>query len=151
MLAGTAVQAMAQKKQGDADAQVAANNAVVAGYQRNDALQQGAYAAGDIEAAGRRVIGTARAAVGASGVDSNAGSVPNIFTASAINASTDAAKTQSNAARSAWGYTNEVQDSLAKSRMAKQAGYLGALGTGLGGIGSAASAYASSRTPMTAK
>jgi hypothetical protein len=140
-LVGTALSAYGQYRQGEVDEQVARNNAILARYQMRDAVQQGTYRAADIEGEGKRVIGAARAAVSTSGVDSSSGSAANLFTTSAVNAGIDAQRAKSQAARVAWGFANEEQDTLARSRMARQAGILGSVGTGLNGIGN----YAQSR------
>ena len=47
-----------------------------------------------------------------------------------------------NAARSAWGYANESQDALARARMIRRATFIQGLGSGLGGLASAAGIYA---------
>lgn len=141
--AGTAISAYSQYKSGKFAEAQANTNATVAGYQRADAIQRGTYQAGEVMQEGRRVASSARAALAASGVDSNTGSPSSTVTTSLVNAGVDAERVKSQAARQAWGFANEEQDLRAQARSARSAGILGSLGTGLSGIGTAAGTYRS--------
>lgn len=141
-LIGAGISAYGQAKAGEAQDQVARNNAMVAGWQRSDAIQRGQMEADAIRMEARTINAGAEAALGANNIESTTGSSANLFAVSSANAERDAALTRANAARRAWGLTNEAQDTVAQGRIAKRAGYLNALGTGLGGIGQAAGAYA---------
>lgn len=141
--AATGVGLYAQKRKNDAEEELANNNAVIAGYQRGAALQQGAYAARRTEIEGRHVAASALAATSVNGVDSSVGSPAAAITASGINAGIDASTIKANAARAAWGYEAQQQDILTQKRINKQAGYLGMLNTGISGLGSAVAGGAS--------
>ncbi len=136
--ASTGAQVAAQQQKAAYDEAVQKNNALVAKYKRADILQRGAAAAKQAEITGRRVAEDAYAQTGASGIDPTVGSAHNLLTASAINSGTDADTIRANAARQAWGLGNEEQDLLAGAANSKQAGFLGSLGTGIGGFGQAA-------------
>lgn len=141
-LVGSAVQMKKEQEAADYHSAVDRNNARVAGYQRDDAIQRGAYDARRTETAGNTITAAARAEIEGNGIDSTSGSAAAALTASRVNAAADATRIRANAAREAWGFGNEEQDLLATSRFRKESGYLGALGTGVSGIGSAAGAYA---------
>jgi hypothetical protein len=143
MVAGAAISAYSQHQQAESEAEVARNNAKLAGMQRSDALRRGTWAASEVMAEGRRKTASARTAIAANGIDSTTGSMADLLTASSINARIDADTVRANAVRAAWGFGNEADDHLARAHMAKRSGYLGALGTGLSGVGSAAGHYGS--------
>jgi hypothetical protein len=142
MIGATAIQAMAQYKQGQYDQKVALNNAQLAEYERRDVIARGASEAELITREGRDTASAARAAIAAGNVEGPA--VQSAVTQSLVNSALDAARVRSNAARRAWGYENEAQDLRGRAKQAKQAGILGAFGTGLSGGAQAYSAYKSS-------
>ena len=144
-LAGAAVGAVSKYRAGQFNAQVARNNAQLAEWQRSDALQRGAFAAGAVRARGSAAAAAARARMASSGVDPTVGSAANVLAGQQVAIEQDVAMVQANALREAWGYENQAQDYRARSRMAREAGILGAIGTGVGGVGSAISAYGSVR------
>lgn len=144
---GTAASVYSQYQKGKYDSEVASNNARIAGYHRADAKQQGALASGDIMAEANSTAASARAAVTANGVDPYSGSMADVIAGSGAIAAADSVRAKANAARAAWGFTNEQQDLGAQARMAKRAGYLGAFGAGVSGVGNAASIYAGSKGP----
>ncbi len=137
--ASSVMQGEAQKQQVDYQARVAANNALAARYERSAALQEGERAASAVERQGRRMGATARAQLSATDLNTEVGSVPNVFAVNAYNAAVDADVLRTNAARRALGFADESQDFLARRRMLREAGYVGTLGTGLQGLGSVAS------------
>lgn len=134
MIAGTALQAYSQYQKGKSEAAVADNNAVLVDRQGNDVLNRGEGQARKIEIAGEQIDASARtiqAAGNAVGV-----SVDNARIASSLNAAADAEVTRANAAREAWGYKAQAQDLRAQASATRKAGFLGSLGTVLGGAGS---------------
>lgn len=141
MLAGTAVGAAAQYRQGKFDQKVALNNATIADYQRRDVIQRGAADAARVEAEGRRFASDARTNIAAGNVEGTA--LDKAVLESSYNAALDAARLRANAARAAWGLKNEEDELRARARDAKEAGFLGAFGTSLSGGAQAASMYAS--------
>lgn len=141
--AGAAVQMAAQYRKGKFDAKIAENNAELARQQRNDVITRGAEEARGVEIEGRRTAAAAKTAVAASGV--SGGSMDDLVALSSANAAVDAATVRSNAVRAAWGFKAEEQEHKARARESREAGLLGALGTGLSGGGQAASTYASAK------
>ncbi len=139
--AGTALSAFGQIRSGQAAAESAKVNATLDRYAARDALVRGGMAAREAELAGRNASDEATVAMGKSGIEG--GVVDNVVTQAGLGAMEDAAMLRANAAREAWGYAQSAKDRLAQGKIAKQSGVLGALGTGLAGIGSAASAWGS--------
>jgi hypothetical protein len=114
-----ASQAAAQKKQADYQAQVDANNAKIAAWQRSDTLQRGEQEAQNQLRQQAQLIGTQRAALAANGVDVTEGSALDILATTRFLGAQDVAAIQSNAAREAWGYSNQQADSLNSSNFNK--------------------------------
>jgi hypothetical protein len=142
-LAGTALSAYGQYRQGQYEADVADNNARLMDYQRRDAIQRGEYDASDIEKQGMRESSEARAVNAAGNVEGKgvdvAADIPRYTSA------IDAARVRAQAAREAWGFENEAQDLRARAKAQRKAGILGAFGTTLSGAGNAMTQYAASR------
>jgi hypothetical protein len=145
VLVGAGLQAYAQYERGRMEAAALERNARLARYQEADAKQQGALEAGRLRAEGSAAASAARVAAAESGVDPYSGTVANVIASSGANASVAAARVKSNAARAQWGYAQEEANLREQARAAKRAGYLGAFGTGIGGAGSAAGTYATTR------
>lgn len=139
---GAGVKAYSDYRGGMYEAQVAKNNAKLAADQRLAALGEGANEAAAISAEGRATAASALTATVAGGVETTVGSPAGAITTSAINAARDAARAKTNAARQAWGFASEEQDLRSRARMIRQGSLLSAAGTGLSGVGQAASAYA---------
>lgn len=142
VVAGAAVQMYSQWRSAKAEQNAQEANAKMFGYQIVDATQQGAYEAKRIENEGRATGNAARAAINANGIDSSSGSAADIITTSAVNAAADAARVKANTARAVWGFKAEQSMAKSRARQAGSAGWLGALGAGLSGVGQAAGAYA---------
>lgn len=136
-LAMAGISAYQQNQAGKTEAEVARNNARLAGWQGTDAIQRGAHDARRVEIEGRRIGNDMRVGAGKNNIDSNSGSMANLITASNAAAGADADRLRSNAARAAWGYLGEEQDLLLRGRQARHAGYMGALGTAISGAGQA--------------
>lgn len=134
--AGAATSIYSQQKQAAFDAQVARNNATLAGYQRTDALAAGGEAASRIKVAGRQAASSAVAALAARGVDSTVGSGASVVAASQMNAAADAEMARVNALRQAWGFGQQQQDLLASARQRERSGVMGGVATGLGAVSS---------------
>ena len=139
--AGAVLGAAGQVRSGNIESRVMRNNAILADYQRNDAIQRGAYDARNIEIEGRRMAEGARTALAAGNVEG--GVVDNAILAASVGAAEDATRARANAARAAWGFGQEARDRRTQAKLTKTGSFLGAAGTLLGGAGSAASAYAS--------
>jgi hypothetical protein len=108
MAAGSAYssyqQAEAQKEAADYQAQVNANNAKVADWQANDALERGNQAVEDHMRKVAALKGTQTASMAARGLDLSAGTPLNILSDTDYFGQIDANTIKANAAREAWGY-----------------------------------------------
>lgn len=144
-LAGSAVQMKQQMDAADFESAVADNNANLAYYQATNARQRGAAEARDVGLEASKIEGQAKVAIESAGIDSTSGSAKNVIAASNMAAAKDQERIRAKAAMEAWGFRNEEQELRARGKMAKETGYLGALGTGLGGAGQAAGYYAQSK------
>lgn len=115
----TYAQADAQKKQAEYQAQVDANNAKIAAWQRSDALQRGEQEAENALRQQQLLLGQQRAALAANGVDVTEGSALDILATTRFLGAQEVASIQSNAAREAWGYDVQGNDALSSSNFEK--------------------------------
>lgn len=153
-LAGTAVgvagqlnSAKAAKEDAYYQAQVAANNAVIADQNANWTNQAGSVQEFNKGLQTRGIIGQEKATQGASGIDVNTGSAAKVRTATQELGQTDVATIASDTAKKAYGFKVQAQSDTAQGQLdiqkgqnASQAGQIGALGSFLSGISSTASA-----------
>lgn len=102
-----------------AQAQVAQNNALIAGWQAQDALVRGDRAAQTSRSKTRQLKGTQRAALAANGVDLGEGSALNILTDTDYFGAVDAGTIKDNAAREAWVLRNQATGYSAEAGMLK--------------------------------
>jgi hypothetical protein len=136
-IASGTVGAIGAVRQGNYEAELAKNNAQLLEFRRQDALTRGAQEAGRIRAEGSRLVGAQEAAIAASGVDPTVGSPAGILAGTEVATAIDAEIVKSNAVREAWGFDIQKQDVLQRGRLAKRAGLMTAVGTGLGAVGGA--------------
>jgi hypothetical protein len=142
---GAIQQGKAAKAQGNYQAQVAANNQVIAERAAQDALDRGKQAEAQQRLKGRQIIGAQRAALAANGVLVDEGTAGQITEDQAGINEVDALNTRVNAEREAYNYRlqganagNEGQLALIKGRNAEDAAFFNATGSILGGAGSVA-------------
>jgi len=112
-------QAKAQKQAGNYNAQVASNNATIALQQRSSALQQGDVAAQQAQLHQAQVLGAQRASLAANGIDLTQGSAQDLLTTTNLLGAADVNTIQSNAARTAWGYSVQNMNDNATSTLSK--------------------------------
>lgn len=127
-----------QNKAGKANQQIAENNARLA---RDDAAA--AQAQGDRESEQalwrqRAMIGQQRAAAAANGLDIGFGTPAEIMGETAMFGEIEQQAIRANAARQAWGFNSQATNYQNQGRQERWAGRTGAVGTVLGGLGSAA-------------
>lgn len=130
---GTGFSAVAQDQAMRSELGRLERNREFAQRQRNDVIQRGEYDAARVEQAGNRVAESARAALGASGVSTTAGTVPGLFDASRANAAADAARVRANARRAAWGFEVEREDMLQQKLDVVESTILGQAGNAIQG------------------
>lgn len=133
--AGTGAQIAAQKRSASHQAAVQRNNAQLAGYERESAVQQSAAAAARAQQQGRRVASTARVTLGKAGVDYTTGTPADEIAEIQATSELDRARLRARAVRSAWAFDTEIDSRKSQARESERAGVLGALGSGLSGLG----------------
>ena len=97
---------------------VDANNAKLALVSRSSTLQAGAAAAMQSETQAAQVFGAQRAALASNGVTLGSGSAVDLLATTRFLNQADVNTIQSNAAKSAWGYSVNAQSSQASSELA---------------------------------
>ncbi len=143
-------QASAQKKAANYQAQVEANNAKIAAWQRTDAINRGEVEAQKSMRERSQLIGKQRAALAANGVDLNQGSALDLLASTEFLGQEEVNTIQSNAAREAWGYQIQGQNYSNNSSFERwkasnaNPGKAGAM-AGASSLLSSASSYASSK------
>ena len=140
----------AQQKSAEFNAEVQANNAKIAAQQRSAALQQGQQQAQQAEMQQAQLHAQQVAAISANGVDLNSGSATDLLATTKFLGNQDVATIQNNAARQAWGYSidsqNSSNQSLLNSWQASRSDPTTAgVMSGVGSLLSSASSYAGSR------
>ena len=145
---GTMEAGQAQSEAAAYQAQVARNNAAIAQQNAGLQVQSGEVQASNQAMATRGAVGTTKAGQAASGVDVNSGSFVGVRSSESEFGALDALTLRSNAARQAYNYEATATSENAKaglygfeSTQASQAAPISALGTFIGGAGSAAGNY----------
>lgn len=126
MAAGTGAQAAGAQQAAKAqktsllyDAQVSDNNAQLAEWQAQDAVQQGGVQEQAIHMQAAAVKGSQRAAMAANGLDLTEGTPREVLTSTDYLAKVDANTAHDNALRAAWGYRTQgagYKDAAANAR-----------------------------------
>jgi hypothetical protein len=154
-IAGSIMQAYGQYEQGQAasadahyQAQVAANNAVIAQQNATWAAAEGESQAGAVDLATRANVGAIKAAQAGNNISVNSGSAKAVQGSAATLGKLDALTTMSNAARAAYGFETQQMGFTAESELqateasqAKEAGEIGMMSSLLSGASSAANRY----------
>jgi hypothetical protein len=159
-LVGAGVSAYSSYESGQAQsaaaayqAQVAANNAIIAQRNARTDIQAGEAAATNQGLKTRAQVGQEKAAQGASGIDPNTGSAPLVRNGTQELGMLDAMTIRSNAAQKAYAQQVQATSDTAQSQLdtmestqAAEAGELGGLGTLLGGVSTVGKNYAAWQT-----
>jgi len=129
--AGAGFSASANRQAGKAQAALANYNAQVAEIQAEDAIDRGRIAENQQRINTRRMIGAQRAALAAQGIDINDAdsSAVDVQADTAYLGELDALTIRANAAREAWGYRVQAQDSRTRGAIAEAEGKNKAIGT----------------------
>ena len=112
-------QADASKKAANYQAQVKANNAKIAEYQRSSAIQQGEVDAQNSMRQQAQTLSAQRAALASNGVDLTEGSSQDLLATTKFLGAADVNTIQSNAARQAWGYDVQGMNASAAGQLDK--------------------------------
>lgn len=144
-IGGSLLQAQGQKQSAAFESDMMQQNA---GFKRQTA--QEILNAGDTSADWQRVrtgqaVGTQRSVQAANGIDVNSGSAAQIQDDTAMLGELDALTIQNNAAREAYGYRVQARQDLLNASQTVQNGKTAAMGSILGGIGSAFGSFAGGR------
>jgi len=131
------------KAAADYNAQVEQNAAL-------DAQQRGAVAAVEHDQQTRQLIARQNAAMSAGGLDTASGTPLDILTGTAGMGKLDSLRILNNAQRTADGFQAQAGLDLYKGNAAGTAGYYGAAGTILGGVGNSITGYYGTRNAMAA-
>lgn len=129
----------AAKAQAEYQSDVERNNAIIAGYQREDALARGGEEANRVQREAERLRGSQVARLASNGLDISSGTPLAILEDAAYFGQVDANTVRNNAAREAWGYDVQQNNALSSADMYKTAAknQKPALAAGLSLLGSA--------------
>ena len=143
---GTASSASASQQSGAYQAQVAANNQVIANQNADLALFKGNQAEQQSRQRTAQMVGADRAGFGASGVDPNSGSAVRVQSDTARIGEMDAQTIADNAQRSAWGFQRQAEAFGAESQFDTARGEQGAMASLIGGGADFAAKWTKYRT-----
>lgn len=131
-VAGAATSAVGAVKQGNAAKKQNDFNAGIADAQATDALARGREDEDRFRTEARRIRGSQRSALAASGVEVDSGSALDVQADAASLGELDALTIRHNAEREAWGFRVDAENSRQQGRNAQSAGRMQALGTTIG-------------------
>lgn len=129
MAAAGAMSAYSQQQTGKFNNAMAEQNAKIQTQAAEDAAGRGAIEANAAKQNAAQVAGSQRAAMAAGGVDVGSGSALDLLSDTARGGELDALIARNNAARESYGLQVSAADSLARGRMARQQGNMGAVST----------------------
>lgn len=129
MGAAGGMQAYGQYQSGKFNNAMAEQNAKIQTQAAEDAAGRGAIEANAAKQNAAQVAGSQRAAMAAGGVDVGSGSALDLLSDTARGGELDALIARNNAARESYGLQVSAADSLARGRMARQQGNMGAVST----------------------
>lgn len=113
---GSYNQARGQQNALDYESAVASNNAKIADYQAQLAIQNGQTQEENQRLKTAAMFGTQRAGLAANGVDLGSGSANEVLATTSMMGERDALTIRDNAARQAWAYRNQAAGYLAESQ-----------------------------------
>lgn len=129
MAVAGAMSAYSQQQTGKFNNAMAEQNAKIQTQAAEDAAGRGAIEANAAKQNAAQVAGSQRAAMAAGGVDVGSGSSLDLLSDTARGGELDALIARNNAARESYGLQVSAADSLARGRMARQQGNMGAVST----------------------
>lgn len=146
-LVGTGLTVAAQHQNAQFSEAVANRNAAQADLAAQDAVARGQVAEDVQRSRVRAIMGTQRAQIGASGIQSDTGTAGNVLTQSAQLGEQDARTIRSNAFREAWGYRTQTQNFQLQGELAGVEGRNQVLGSLITGGARAYGIYADQNPP----
>lgn len=136
MAVGAIVSAKGKQSEGKAQSYLYKQNAQLAGYQAEAAIQEGERNVAEIQRARNQIIGEQRAHAGGSGLLVNQGSALDAQVDTAVLAEEDIMRARYNAKLAAWGYQVDQSSYKYQAKLAKKAGQQAAIGGLLSSAGS---------------
>lgn len=128
-MAGGLMSAYGQLQQGEYQAGIAKNNAIVQQQQAKDALQRGEQAELHQRIRSAQAVGRQRAQMGAAGVGLSSGSPSQVLQDTAKLGELDALTVRNNAQREAYGHNVEEMNFKSDAKFARMKGRYGAAST----------------------
>ncbi len=151
VLGAAAYQGYAQHEAGQAQEDIAKRNAKLLDRSAADALRRGDQEAIASRRRTKLLVGEQRAAAAAQGLDVNTGVAADLQEQARAFGEEDEATIRRNAFDEAWGIRTQARNQRAEGRYAARAGTNQAIGTGLGGLGSAYGYYQEGRSPRVGR
>ena len=142
-IAAAVVSAYSAYQQGQTAKKIANYNAKMAEYSAEDAVKRGSIEADQQRARARQLAAQQRAVMGASGVESDTGTLGNVLQQTATLGELDARQIEANAQREAWGMRSQANIARYEGAARAQAGALEGFGTLIGGAARAWGMYKS--------
>ncbi|MDY4297513.1 MULTISPECIES: hypothetical protein [unclassified Xanthomonas] len=139
-----------QNKQGQAEAEIAANNERLAQNEADNANAQGTRESEQAAWRTRALIGQQRAAIAANNIDPTLGTPSEILGETAMFGEVDQQTIRQNAARQAWGYSAQATNFRNQGSISRWSGRAQATGTILGSLASSASIYGGASSARSA-
>lgn len=144
-LASGAMGASNSINQGSYQSSLLNQNAALKNQAADEAINTGNVTADWQRVKASQAIGTQRSAQAANGIDVNSGSSAQLQDDTAMLGELDALTIQNNAAREAYGYRVQANQDVANAKQVKKNAKQQAIGSILGGAGSAFGLYAGSK------
>lgn len=144
-LAGSMMQAQGQKQNAQFQSGMMEQNAAFKNRTADETIIAGNTSADWQRVRTGQAVGTQRSVQAANGIDVNSGSSAQIQDDTAMLGELDALTIQNNAAREAYGYRVQARQDLLNANQTVQNGNTAAMGSILGGLGSAFGSFAGGR------
>ena len=144
-LAGGLMQAKGQTDNANFESGMLKQNAMFKEQTAQETINAGATSADWQRVRTGQMIGTQRSVQAANGIDVNSGSSAQMQDDTAMLGELDALTIQNNAAREAYGYRVQAKQDLLNANQTVQNGKTAAMGSILGGLGSAFGSFAGAR------
>lgn len=144
-LAGSMMQAQGQTQNANFQSGMMKQNATFKNQTADETIIAGNTSADWQRVRTGQAIGTQRSVQAANGIDVNSGSAAQLQDDTAMIGELDALTIQNNAAREAYGYRVQAKQDVLNAGQTVQNGKTAAMGSILGGLGSAFGSFAGSR------
>lgn len=144
-LVGSMMQAKGQTENADFQSGMMQQNAQFKLRTADETINAGNTSADWQRVRAKQAVGTQRSVQAANGIDVNSGSAAQLQDDTAMLGELDALTIQNNAAREAYGYRIQAKQDILNASQTVQNGKTAAMGSILGGLGSAFGSFAGAR------